>query len=63
MGQSKIILKELDSVRRRVPESIYDYVNKFRLLKSTCFTQVHEYEFVEMAVGGLNYSIRKKFDT
>ncbi|PNX60166.1 hypothetical protein L195_g051787, partial [Trifolium pratense] len=28
-----------------------------------CFTQVPEHELVEMAAGGLDYSIRKKLDT
>ncbi|XP_045797576.1 uncharacterized protein LOC123891716 [Trifolium pratense] len=34
MGQSKISLKELASVRRKMPESIDDYLNRFRLLKA-----------------------------
>eukprot|EP00256_Glycine_max_P066604 XP_025981199.1 uncharacterized protein LOC100802634 [Glycine max] len=34
MGQSKISLKELASVRRKAPESIDDYLNRFRLLKA-----------------------------
>ncbi|XP_050875377.1 uncharacterized protein LOC127079003 [Lathyrus oleraceus] len=63
MGQSKIGLKELVSVKRKVAESIDQYLNKFRLLKAQCFTQVPEHELVEMAVGGLDYSIRKKLDT
>ena len=63
MGQSKISLKELGSVRRKMSESIDDYLNGFRLLKARCFTQVHEHELVEMAAGGLDYSIRKKLDT
>jgi len=63
MGQSKISLKELASVRRRTHESIDDYLNRFRLLKARCFTIVHEHELVEMAVGGLDYSVRKKLDT
>ncbi|CAJ2646962.1 unnamed protein product [Trifolium pratense] len=63
MGQSKISLKELASVRRNTPESIDDYLNRFRLLKARCFTQVPEHELVEMAAGGLDYSIRKKLDT
>ena len=63
MGQSKISLKELASVRRKAPESIDDYLNRFRLLKARCFTQVPEHELVEMAAGGLDYSIRKKLDT
>jgi len=50
-------------VRRQSIESVEDYLNRFRLLKARCFTQVSEHELVEMAVGGLDYSIRKKLDT
>ena len=63
MGQSKISLKELSSVKRKFAESIDDYLNRFRLLKTRCFTQVPEHELVEMDAGGLDYSIRKKLDT
>jgi len=63
MGQSKISLKELASVKRSSTESIDDYLNRFKLLKARCFTQVPEHELVEMVVGGLDYSIRKKLDT
>jgi hypothetical protein len=63
MGQSKISLKELASVKRNSTEYIDDYLNRFRLLKARCFTQVPEHELVKMAAGGLNYSIRKKLDT
>jgi len=38
-------------------------LNRFKLLKTICFTQVHEHELIEMAAGGLEYSIRKKLDT
>ena len=62
MGQSKISLKELVSVRRKTTESIDDYLNRLRLLKARCFTQVPGHELVEIVVGGLNYSIRKKLD-
>jgi len=62
-GQSKISLKKLASVRRKTHESIDDYLNRFRLLKARCFTSVLEHKLVEMAVGGLDYSIRKKLDT
>jgi len=62
MGQSKISLKELASVKRSSSESIDDYLNRFRLLKARCFTIVPEHELVEMAAGGLDYSIRKKLD-
>lgn len=63
MGQSKISLKELASVKRKLPESIDYYLNRFRLMKSRCFTQGPEHYLVEMAVNGLDYSIRKKLDT
>ena len=63
MGQSKISFKKLASVKRKVSESVDQYLNRFRLLKARCFTQVPEHELVEMAAGGLNYSIRKKLDT
>jgi hypothetical protein len=63
MGQSGISLKELASVRRHSTESVEDYLNRFRLLKARCFTQVPKCELVEMAAGGLGYSIRKKLDT
>ena len=48
--------------KANLPEC-HDYLNKFRLLKARCFTQVVEHELVEMAAGGLDYSIRKKLDT
>jgi len=63
MGQSKISLKELASVRCKTHESIDDYLNRFRLLKARCFTSVPEHELVEMAAGGLDYSVRKNLDT
>jgi len=63
LGQSKSSLKELPSVRRKTHELIDDYLNRFRLLKARCFNIVPEHELVEMAVGGLNYSIRKKLNT
>jgi len=63
MGQSKKSLKELASVKRNSTKSIDDHLNRFRLLKARCFTQVHEHELVEMAASGLDYSIRKKLGT
>ena len=52
MEQLTISLKELASVRNKAPESFDDYLNRFRLLKAGCFTQVPEHELVEMAAGG-----------
>lgn len=44
-------------------ESVDQYLNMFRLLKARCFTQLPEHKLVEIVVGGLDYSIRKKLDT
>lgn len=63
MGQSKISLKELASMRQKMAESIDDYLNRFRIIKSGCFTQVLEHELVKLAAWVLNYSIRMKLDT
>ncbi|XP_050916323.1 uncharacterized protein LOC127131446 [Lathyrus oleraceus] len=63
MWKTKISLKELASVRRKFTEPIDDYLNKFRLLKARCFTQILEHELVKMSAGGLDYSIRKKLNT
>ncbi|XP_050875960.1 uncharacterized protein LOC127079622 [Lathyrus oleraceus] len=60
MGQTKISLKELANIKRKFTEPINDYLNRFRLLKSRCFTIVPEHELVEMGAGGLDYSIRKR---
>ncbi|XP_050874989.1 uncharacterized protein LOC127078591 [Lathyrus oleraceus] len=62
-GQTKISLKELASIKRKFSEPIDDYLNRFRLLKVRCFTQVPKHELVEMGVWGLDYRIRKKLDT
>ena len=63
VGESKVSLKELSSIKRSSTESIEEYFNRFRLMKSRCLTQVPESELVEMVAGGLEYSIRKKIDT
>ncbi|XP_050877581.1 uncharacterized protein LOC127081360 [Lathyrus oleraceus] len=63
MGQTKISLKELASIKRKFTEPIDDYLNRFRFLKARCFTQIPEHELVEMASEGLDYSIKKKLDT
>lgn len=38
--------KDLERVKRNFSESIDDYLNRFRLMKSRCFTQVPEHELV-----------------
>ncbi|XP_058766320.1 uncharacterized protein LOC131639896 [Vicia villosa] len=61
-GHSKISLFELSNIKRRFAETIDDYLNRFRSLKAKCFTHVPEHELVQMAAGGLDYSIRKIID-
>lgn len=63
MGQSKISLKELASIKHKFTEPIDGYLNRLCSLKERCFTQVPEHELVEMAADGLDYSIRKRLDT
>lgn len=43
--------------------TIDDYLNRFRIMKSKCFTQVNEHDLIELATGGLDYFIRKKLNT
>ena len=62
VGHPKISLKELSSIIRMLYESMEEYLNRFRILKSRCFTRVPEHERVEMVAWGLEYSIKKKFD-
>lgn len=50
MGQSKFSLKELASVKDKTPKSTDDYINRLRLLKAMCFTQVLEHDLVKMVV-------------
>src|ERR1051325_3402830 len=59
-GYSKISLVELSNIKRRYAEIIDDYLNRFRSLKSRCFTQVPEHELIQMAAGGLDYSLGRK---
>ncbi|XP_057426243.1 uncharacterized protein LOC130719648 [Lotus japonicus] len=48
-GECKVSLKDLASVKRKNAESIDDYLNRFRMLKSRCFTHVPEHELVDLA--------------
>ncbi|XP_050876715.1 uncharacterized protein LOC127080438 [Lathyrus oleraceus] len=40
MGQTKISLKELSTIKRKFVDPVDDYLNRFRLLKARCFTQL-----------------------
>lgn len=50
-------------MKRKSSEPIDDYINRFRLMKSMCFTHVPKHELAEMTAGGLDYSVKKKVDT
>lgn len=63
MGQSKISLKELANVKQKSSEPIDDYLNRFKLMKSRCFTQVPKHDLVEMDACDLDYYVGKKLDT
>ncbi|XP_050897405.1 probable protein phosphatase 2C 51 [Lathyrus oleraceus] len=63
ISQSNISLKKLANVRKKVVDSIDDDLNRFRIMKPMCFTQVPEHDLVELAVGGIGYFIRKKLNT
>lgn len=62
-GRSKISQKELANVKRKLVESIDDYLNRYRIMKLICFTQVPEHVLFKLGADGLYYSIRKKLDT
>ena len=62
VGQSKTSLSELENFKRKFSEPIDDDLNRFRLLKAKCFTQVSEHELLEMEARGLDFSIIKKLD-
>ncbi|XP_027368230.1 uncharacterized protein LOC113874205 [Abrus precatorius] len=59
-GKAKVSLMDLVNIKRMHNEFIDDYLNRFQQMRSRCFTQIPEYELVQMAVGGLEYLIRKK---
>lgn len=55
-------MSKLANVKQKFSELIYEYLSRFRLLKTRCLTQVPENELVKMAAWGLDFSIRKKLD-
>ncbi|XP_027337413.1 uncharacterized protein LOC113851132 [Abrus precatorius] len=59
-GEAKVSLMDLVNIKRIHNESIDNYLSRFRQMRSRCFTQIPEYELVQVAIGGLEYSIRKK---
>nr|KYP53627.1 Retrovirus-related Pol polyprotein from transposon opus [Cajanus cajan] len=58
--ETKVSIVDLMNVKRQSHETLDDYLNRFRQLKSRCYTNVPEHELVKIAAIGLNFSIRKK---
>lgn len=50
-------------LNKKLDESVDDYLNRFRIMDSRCFTQVPKHELVELDLEGLAYYIRNKLDT
>nr|KYP41306.1 hypothetical protein KK1_037326 [Cajanus cajan] len=48
------------NVKRQNHETLDDYLNRFKQLKSRCYTNILEHELVKIAATGLDFSIRKK---
>ncbi|XP_057451727.1 uncharacterized protein LOC130743492 [Lotus japonicus] len=58
-GETKVSLLDLANVERQPNEPIDDYLIRFRHMEARCSTHVPEFELVKMAIGGLDYSIKK----
>ncbi|XP_057445506.1 uncharacterized protein LOC130737695 [Lotus japonicus] len=58
-GETKVSLMDLANVERQPNEPIDDYLIRFRHMEARCSTHVPEFELVKMAIGGLDYSIKK----
>jgi len=43
-------------------ESLEDYLNRFRQMKSGCYTQILEHELVRMTTIGLDFFICKNLE-
>ena len=56
-GETKVSLINLATTKHFNNETIEDYLNRFRQMKSRCFTQILEHELVRMAIAGLDFSI------
>ena len=57
-GEIMVGLIDLTTTKCFNSETIEDYLNRFRQMKSQCYTQIPEHELVRMVVTGLDFSIR-----
>uniref|UniRef100_A0A151UFP1 Retrotransposable element Tf2 n=2 Tax=Cajanus cajan TaxID=3821 RepID=A0A151UFP1_CAJCA len=58
--ETKVSIVDLMNVKRQSHETLDDYLNRFRQLKSRCYTNIPEHELVKIAATGLDFLIRKK---
>nr|KYP70906.1 hypothetical protein KK1_010146 [Cajanus cajan] len=58
--ETKVSIVDLMNIKRQSNETLDDYLNRFRQLKSRCYTNIPEHELVRIAATGLDFSIRKK---
>nr|KYP38879.1 Pro-Pol polyprotein [Cajanus cajan] len=58
--ETKVSIVDLMNIKRQNHETLDDYLNRFRQLKSRCYTNIPEHELVRIAATGLDFSIRKK---
>ena len=59
-GETKVSLIDFATTKCFSSETINDYLNRFRQMKSCCYIQILEYELVRTAAAGLDFSIRMK---
>nr|KYP38587.1 hypothetical protein KK1_040155 [Cajanus cajan] len=58
--ETKVSIVDLMNIKRQHHETLDEYLNRFRQLKSRCYTNIPEHELVKIAATGLDFSIRKK---
>ena len=51
--ETKVSVIDLTTTKHFNSETIEDYLNRFRQMKSQCYIQIHEHELVKMHVVGL----------
>jgi len=59
-GETKVSLIDLATTKCSNSETIEDYLNMFRHMKSQCFTQIPEHELARIVAASFNFSIQKK---
>lgn len=61
-AEQNIPVAELAKSFQTATETAQEYIGRFKLLRTRCKAQLAESEFVEMALAGLGFEFRKKFE-